>query len=247
LHFLLPFVIFGVVILHVIALHITGSNNPLGIDPKGPQDTIPFHPYYTAKDSFGLALWVTAFAAVVFFAPNFFGEPENYLKANPLQTPAEIVPEWYFLPYFAILRAINFDIWFIDAKLGGVIAMFGSILLLFVVPWLDRSKVRSARFRPIYKWFFWILVLDCFILGFVGGHPPDELVFEGTGGDEEGGFRFIHLGQISTFWYFFHFIILLPLLGMLEKPKPLPTSISEPVLGGGQTAAGAAAKPMEKA
>ncbi len=247
LHFVLPFVIFGVVILHVIALHITGSNNPLGIDPKGPQDTIPFHPYYTAKDSFGLALWIAAFAAVVFFAPNFFGEPENYLKANPLQTPAEIVPEWYFLPYFAILRAINFDIWFIDAKLGGVIAMFGSILLLFVVPWLDRSKVRSARFRPIYKWFFWILVLDCFILGFVGGHPPDELVFEGTGGDEEGGFRFIHLGQISTFWYFFHFLVLLPLLGTIEKTKPLPTSISEPVLGGGQVTAGATAKPMEKA
>ncbi len=151
------------------------------------------------------------------------------------------MPEWYFLPYFAILRAINFDIWFIDAKLGGVVAMFGSILLLFVVPWLDRSKVRSARFRPIYKWFFWILVLDCFLLGFVGGHPPDEQVFEGL------GLKFIILGQIGTFWYFFHFIILLPLLGVLEKPKPLPTSISEPVLGGGQVASGATAKPMEKA
>jgi ubiquinol-cytochrome c reductase cytochrome b subunit len=242
LHFLLPFVIVGVVALHVIALHVTGSNNPLGIDPKGPQDTIPFHPYYTAKDSFGLAIWITLFAAVVFFAPNFFGEPENYVRANPLVTPAEIVPEWYFLPFFAILRAVNFDILFIDAKLGGVIAMFGSILVLFVVPWLDRSKVRSARFRPIYKWFFWILVLDCLLLGFVGGHPPDEKVFEGIE-----GLKFINLGHLGTAWYFFHFLVLLPLLGMFEKTRPLPTSIAEPVLGGGQSAAGAAAKPMEKA
>jgi quinol-cytochrome oxidoreductase complex cytochrome b subunit len=235
-------VIVGVVALHVIALHVTGSNNPLGIDPKGPQDTIPFHPYYTAKDSFGLAIWITLFAAVVFFAPNFFGEPENYVRANPLVTPAEIVPEWYFLPFFAILRAVNFDILFIDAKLGGVIAMFGSILVLFVVPWLDRSKVRSARFRPIYKWFFWILVLDCLLLGFVGGHPPDEKVFEGIE-----GLKFINLGHLGTAWYFFHFLVLLPLLGMFEKTRPLPTSIAEPVLGGGQSAAGAAAKPMEKA
>ncbi len=242
LHFVLPFVIFAVVALHVVALHVTGSNNPLGIDPKGPQDTLPFHPYYTAKDSFGLAVWITLFAAVVFFAPNFFGEPENYLKANPLQTPAEIVPEWYFLPYFAILRSIDFDLWFIDAKLGGVIVMTGSILVLFVVPWLDRSPVRSARFRPVYKWFFWIFLLDCVLLGFVGGHRPDALVFEGVKQLE-----FIDLGHVGTAWYFIHFLVIIPVLGMIEKTKPLPTSIAEPVLGGGQAAAGAAAKPMEKA
>ena len=242
LHFLLPFVILGVVVLHVIALHVTGSNNPLGIDPKGPQDTIPFHPYYTAKDAFGLAVWITAFAAVVFFAPNFFGEPENYIKANPMQTPAEIVPEWYFLPYYAILRSIDFNLWFIDAKLGGVIAMFGSILVLFVVPWLDTSKVRSARFRPLYKWFFWILLLDCILLGYVGGHPPNEQVFKGVSWLE-----FIDLGHIGTAWYFFHFLILLPLLGRFEKTKPLPTSITESVLNSGDTSSGRAINSVEGA
>jgi ubiquinol-cytochrome c reductase cytochrome b subunit len=241
LHYLLPFLIFGVVILHVISLHVSGSNNPLGVDPKGPQDTVSFHPYYTMKDSAGLAIFVTIFAFFVFFAPNFFGEPENYLAAQPLTTPAEIVPEWYFLPFFAILRSINFDIWFIEAKLGGVIAMFGSILVLFVVPWLDKSPVRSAKFRPVYKWFFWIFLLDCFLLGWVGGRAPDNLVFEGL------GLKVIHLGYLSTFWYFFHFIILLPLLGIFERPKPLPKSISESVLGGGTAGASATAKPMEKA
>ena len=241
LHYLLPFVIFAVVALHVIALHITGSNNPLGIQPKGPQDTVPFHPYYTAKDSFGLALWVTAFAVVVFFAPDFFGEPENYLEANRLVTPAEIVPEWYFLPYYAILRSFDFPIWFIEAKLLGVIAMFSSIFVLFFVPWLDQSKVRSCRFRPIYKWFFWILVLDCALLGFVGGHPPNATVFEGVK-----WLTFIDLGHVGTAWYFLHFLVILPIVSRLETPRPLPSSIAEPVLGGGHPA-GAAAKPMEKA
>ena len=139
LHYLFPFLIFGVVILHVIALHVTGSNNPLGVDPKGPQDTVPFHPYYTMKDSVGLAVFVTIMAAFVFFAPNFFGEPENYLEAAPLVTPAHIVPEWYFLPFFAILRSIDFNIWFIEAKLAGVLAMFGAIFVLFLLPWLDKS------------------------------------------------------------------------------------------------------------
>ncbi|MEK9660884.1 MAG: cytochrome b/b6, partial [Alphaproteobacteria bacterium] len=241
LHYLLPFVLFGVVILHVIALHITGSNNPLGIDPKGPQDTVTFHPYYTIKDSFGLAVWVIIFAAFVFFAPNYLGEPENYLEANPLSTPAEIVPEWYFLPFYAILRSIDFNILFIPAKLGGVIAMFASILVLFVLPWLDGSPVRSGRFRPKFKIFFWILLVDCVILGAVGGHPPSDPVY----GME--WISWITVGQIGTAWYFLHFIIILPLLGLFERPKPLPASIAEPVLGGGATTTGAAAKPMEKA
>jgi len=120
--------------------------------------------------------------------------------------------------------------------------MFGSIFVLFVVPWLDRSPVRSARFRPVYKWFFWILLLDCFLLGFVGGHPPTAKVFEGVEWLE-----FIDLGHVGTAWYFIHFLVILPVLGMVEKTRPLPTSIAEPVLGGGQAAAGAAAKPMEKA
>jgi ubiquinol-cytochrome c reductase cytochrome b/c1 subunit len=209
LHYLLPFAIVGVVVLHLVALHRFGSGNPLGIDVKGPQDSIPFHPYYTAKDSFGLGIFLIAFAAVVFFAPNLFGEPDNYIPANPLVTPAHIVPEWYFLPYYAILRAI-------PNKLLGVLAMFGSILVLFILPWLDTARVRSAKFRPTYRKFFWVLVIDCFVLGYVGANPPEGW--------------FILVGRISTFYYFFHFLILLPVLGLIERPLPLPQSISAPVL-----------------
>jgi ubiquinol-cytochrome c reductase cytochrome b subunit len=237
LHYLLPFVIVGVVVLHVLALHKHGSNNPLGIDTKGPQDSIPFHPYYTVKDYFGIGVFLIFYAALVFFNPNFFGEPDNYIPANPMATPTHIVPEWYFLPFYAILRAVP-DIWFIEAKLGGVIAMFSSILLLFVLPWLDHSPVRSARFRPTYKWFFWIHLVDCLVLGWVGANPPDALFH---------GVPFVVIGRIATAWYFIHFLIVLPLLGFFEKPKPLPTSISEPVLKGGGKLAGATAKPMEKA
>ena len=209
LHYLLPFAIIGAVLLHLVALHRFGSSNPLGIDVKGPQDSIPFHPYYTAKDSFGLGVFLILFAGVVFFAPNLFGEPDNYIPANPLVTPPHIVPEWYFLPYYAILRAI-------PDKLLGVIAMFGSILVLFIVPWLDTARVRSAKFRPTYRKFFWVLVVDCIVLGYVGANPPEGW--------------FVITGQIATFYYFFHFLILMPVLGLIERPLPLPQSISAPVL-----------------
>jgi ubiquinol-cytochrome c reductase cytochrome b subunit len=242
LHYLLPFVIVGVVVLHLVALHRFGSNNPLGIDPKGPQDSIPFHPYYTVKDMFGLGVFLIVYSCFVFFSPNFFGEPDNYIPANPLVTPPHIVPEWYLLPFYAILRSITFNIWFIDAKLLGVIAMFASIAVLFVLPWLDRSPVRSAKFRPIYKQFFWVLLADCLILGLVGARSPDAPVFGGLP-----GFQYVHLGQIATAYYFFHFLILLPLLGVFERPLPLPASISQPVLKGGAVLAGARAHPMEKA
>ena len=217
LHYLLPFVILGVVGLHVAAVHVHGSNNPLGIDTKTPKDTLPFHPYYTTKDGFFVVAFLTVFAFFVFFAPNFFGEPDNYIPANPLSTPEHIVPEWYFLPFYAILRAVP-DIWFIPAKLAGVLAMFGSILILFVVPWLDGSKVRSARFRPIYKVAFWLLALDCLVLGYAGANPPD-------------GFA-LWAGRVATLYYFFHFLILLPLLGKIETPLKLPNSIAEAVLQG---------------
>ncbi len=233
LHYLIPFLIVGVVFLHLWALHRFGSNNPLGIEAKGPQDKIPFHPYYTAKDAFGLGVFLLAYAAIVFFAPNSLGEAINYVEANPLVTPAHIVPEWYFLPYYAILRSITFDIWFLSAKLIGVVLMFGSIMILFLLPWLDFSPVRSAKFRPIYKQFFWILVFDCVVLGWVGAKPPEP--------------PYLYFGQAATAYYFFHFLILLPLLSIFERPRPLPSSISEPVLKGGGTPAGAAAKPMEKA
>jgi len=209
LHYLLPFVIVAVVALHVVALHVHGSNNPLGIDPKGPQDTVPFHPYYTIKDGFGLTVFLIIYAIFVFFMPNALGEPVNYVPANPLATPNEIVPEWYLLPFYAILRAI-------PDKLSGVIAMFGSIGLLFLLPWLDTSRVRSCTFRPIYKWFVPVLVIDVLILGYCGAHPPEGY--------------FVPLARVATFYYFFHFLILLPVLGKIERPLPLPPSIADAVL-----------------
>jgi len=169
LHYLLPFIIVAVVGLHLIALHRFGSNNPLGIDAKRPQDTIPFHPYYTIKDLFGLAVFLLIYAYFVFYAPNSLLAADNYIPANPMQTPNHIVPEWYLLPYYAILRAV-------PNKLLGVIMAFGSIFLLFIVPWLDTSPVRSARFRPVYKWVFWLLVIDVIALGWVGANPPEGLV-----------------------------------------------------------------------
>jgi ubiquinol-cytochrome c reductase cytochrome b subunit len=232
LHYLLPFIIVGVVFLHVVALHITGSNNPLGIEVKSPQDTVPFHPYYTIKDSVGMVVFLLVFALLVFFAPNFFGEPDNYIPANPLVTPNAIVPEWYFLPYYAILRSV-------PDKLLGVLCMFGSILVWFILPWLDTSPVRSARFRPIYRVMMFVLPIDMIMLGIVGHHHPEGI--------------WIITGRVFTALYFLHFAAL-PFVGLFEKPLPLPESISRPVLpanrksggGGGPLPAGAAAKPMEK-
>jgi quinol-cytochrome oxidoreductase complex cytochrome b subunit len=225
LHYLLPFVIFGLVFLHLWALHTHKSSNPLGIDVTGEQDTIPFHPYYTAKDALGLGVFLIVYLSFVFFAPDFFGEPDNYIEANPLQTPPHIVPEWYFLPFYAILRAITFDIWFIPAKLIGVLMMFGSIAVLLVLPWLDTSKVRSARFRPLYKQFFWLFFFDCLALGYIGANPPEGL--------------FVIAGQVATFWYFFHFLVIVPVLGKLERPRPLPESISAAVTRRGVKTGGA--------
>ena len=226
LHYLLPFLILGVVILHVWALHIPGSNNPLGIDVKGPQDQIPFHPYYTVKDAFGIGVAMILFAILIFYAPNFLGHPDNYIKANALQTPPHIVPEWYYLPFYAILRSI-------PNKLFGVIALFASILILFAMPWLDRSKVRSARFRPVYKVFFWVFVIDVLVLGHIGSQSPEKILF--TAGDFT--FSYVAFGQVFTFYYFLHFFVIVPLVGIFEKPKPLPESISKAVLKGGAAAA----------
>jgi ubiquinol-cytochrome c reductase cytochrome b subunit len=225
LHYLLPFVILAVVLLHLIALHRFGSNNPLGIEMKGPQDTLPFHPYFTIKDLFGLAVFLLIYSFFVFYAPNFLGSSDNYIPANPMQTPNHIVPEWYLLPYYAILRSV-------PNKLLGVIMAFGSIFLLFLVPWLDSSPVRSARFRPVYKWVFWLLVIDVIALGWVGANPPEGLV--------------VMVGQIATLYYFVHFLILFPVIGRLERPRPLPTSIATAVLQGGGTRLGGAGAPLAK-
>ncbi len=209
LHYLLPFIIVGAVVVHLWALHTVKSNNPLGIDIKGPQDTIPFHPYYTVKDFFGFGIFLIVFALFVFYMPNSLGSAENYDEANFMVTPPHIVPEWYFLPFYAILRAI-------PDKLGGVIAMFGAILVLFVIPWLDTSRVRSARFRPIYKQFFWILVADALFLGYLGAQLPEGW--------------YVTASRLATAYYFAHFLIIMPLVGWFERPKPLPASIAEPVL-----------------
>ncbi|WP_395172648.1 cytochrome b [Roseibium alexandrii] len=226
LHYLLPFMIFGVVLLHVWAFHTTGNNNPTGVQPKTKQDTIPFHPYYTIKDLFAIIVFMILFAYFVFYLPNYLGHADNYIEANPLVTPAHIVPEWYFLPFYAILRAV-------PDKLGGVVLMFGAIAVLFILPWLDTSKVRSGAYRPLFKQFFWIFAANAVVLGYLGAMPAEGI--------------YVIMSQICTTIYFAYFLIALPLLGFLEKPKPLPASISESVLKGGSgTPVGAAAAPETK-
>ena len=217
LHYLLPFVIAGVVILHIWALHIPGSNNPTGVEVKDEQDTVPFHPYYTAKDGVGVGVALLVYCALIFYAPNLLGHPDNYIPANPLSTPAHIVPEWYFLPFYAILKSFTVD-FIMSAKLWGVLAMFGSILLLFFLPWLDSSPVRSANYRPTYKWFLLVLLVDVLVLGYVGGAAPSPGV--------------ILIGQFATAYYFLHFLVILPIVSAMERPRPLPNSITEAVLAG---------------
>ena len=209
LHYLLPFVIAGVVVLHIWALHVAGQNNPAGIDAKSSKDTVAFTPYATIKDAFFLACFLVVFGWFVFYIPNYLGHPDNYIPANPSVTPTHIVPEWYYLPFYAILRAI-------PSKLGGVTMLLLSIVLLAFLPWLDTSKVRSATYRPLYRQFFWIFVAVVIGLGYLGSQPP------------EGGF--VYAARILTAWYFIHLLIILPLSGFIETPKPLPASISEAVL-----------------
>jgi ubiquinol-cytochrome c reductase cytochrome b subunit len=225
LHYLLPFMIAGVVVLHIWALHVVGQNNPTGVPIKSGKDAVPFTPYATIKDVFATIVFIMFFAWWVFFLPNYLGHADNYIPANPAVTPAHIVPEWYFLPFYAILRAI-------PDKLGGVIAMFGAIVVLALVPWLDTSRVRSANYRPLYRQFFWVFVIVCVLLGWLGAKPP------------EGGY--VIAARICTAWYFIHFLVVLPLLGLFETPKPLPSSIAETVLGkkgGAGMPVGAAAEP----
>lgn len=218
LHYLLPFVILGVIILHVWALHIPGSGNPTGVPVKTKEDTLPFHPYYTTKDGVGLGVFLIIFVILTFFAPNLLGHPDNYIAANPLSTPAHIVPEWYFWPFYAILRAFTVDFLFIPAKLLGVLAMFGAIALLFFLPWLDTSPVRSGNYRPLFKKFFWFGLIPCIIiLGYCGVMPAEGL--------------YILTAQIASAYYFAHFLIILPIISRIEKTLPLPDSITEAVTG----------------
>ena len=229
LHYLLPFMIAGVVVLHIWALHVPGSNNPSGIEKKSVKDTLPFHPYFTVKDGFALSCFVMVYVWFAFYVPNFLGHADNYIEANPAVTPSHIVPEWYFLPFYAILRAI-------PDKLLGVLAMFGSIAIMVVLPWLDTSKVRSGAYRPVFQVFFWLFAINAVILGWLGAKPP------------EGGY--VIASRICTAYYFAYYILILPLLGLFETPKALPASIAESVLGKGSSASamasGAASEPSTK-
>jgi ubiquinol-cytochrome c reductase cytochrome b subunit len=218
LHYLLPFVIAGVVVLHIWALHHVGQNNPTGLDIKSPSDSVPFTPYATIKDTFALSVFVLLFAWFVFYVPDYLGHSDNYIEANPLSTPPHIVPEWYFLPYYAILRAI-------PDKLLGVIAMFSSILLLIFIPWLDTSRVRSTKYRPLYRWFFWMFIVSVIALGYLGSKPAEQ--------------PYLGWARVFTAYYFLHLLVILPIIGVIENPKPLPRSISEAVLGKGAARQGA--------
>lgn len=224
LHYLLPFAIAGVVVLHIWALHVVGSNNPTGLSVKKDSDTVPFHPYMTIKDGFALSVFVLLFAWMVFYAPSYLGDVENYNQANALKTPEHIVPEWYLLPFYAILRAI-------PSKLFGVLAMFGSIALWFLAPWLDTSRVRSAKYRPAFKWAFWLFVISFIGLAYLGAKPPEGW--------------YVIWSRIFSAYYFIYFLILMPLLGLIETPRPMPNSITESILGklgsGAGVPAGAAA------
>ena len=202
---------------------MVGSNNPTGIPVRSDSDTVPFKPYITLKDLFAIGVFAMVFAWFVFFAPNYLGHADNYIEANQLATPPHIVPEWYYLPFYAILRAI-------PNKLFGVVAMFGAILVLFFVPWLDTSKIRSTKYRPMYKVFFWLLVFTCLALGYLGAKPPEGI--------------YVILARLFTIYYFAHFLIIMPVIGIIETPSSMPTSITESVLAkGGRGTGGSFAVP----
>ncbi len=235
LHYLLPFMIAGLVVLHVWALHVTGQTNPTGVEVKDERDTVPFTPHATIKDGFAMIVFLIAFCWFVFYMPNYLGHADNYIPANSLVTPSHIVPEWYFLPFYAMLRAITFDIGPITAQLGGVLVMFGAIIILFFVPWLDTSRVRSTSYRPMYKIFFWIFAANAVLLGWLGSRPAEGI--------------YPLLSLIGTIYYFGHFLVVMPVLGLIETPKKLPNSITEAVLakaGAKRVPAGAAAAPEHK-
>ena len=210
LHYLLPFMIAGVVVLHVWALHVHGSNNPAGIEKKTDKDTLSFHPYFTVKDGFALVCFLVLYTWLVFYVPNYLYNSDNYIVANPLQTPVHIVPEWYYLPFYAILRSI-------PSKLIGTATMFAAVLIIAFLPWLDTSKVKSAAYRPLYRIFFWLFVACCVLLGYMGSQPPEG--------------AYVLAARFLTVYYFLFFLVILPLLGRYEKTKPLPVSIYDAVLG----------------
>ncbi len=245
LHYLLPMILVGLTVVHIWAFHTTGNNNPTGVEVRrsskedAAKDTLPFWPYFVLKDLFALALILAVFFAVVGFMPNYLGHPDNYIEANPLQTPAHIVPEWYFLPFYAILRAFTSEVWvvqfasfvtggIIDAKFFGVLAMFGAIAVMALAPWLDTSSVRSGRYRPMFKWWFALFFVNFFVLMWCGAMPAEE--------------PYATISLIATTYWFAYFLVILPLLGVIEKPLAQPATIEDdyathyaPATGGTQT------------
>jgi len=194
LHFTMPFVIVGAVLIHLILLHEVGSNNPLGLTLK--TENIPFYPYFYTKDLFGLMVLFLVFFTFVFYYPNTLGHPDNYIEANPMKTPLHIVPEWYFLPFYAILRSI-------PNKIGGVIGMFGSLVILLTIPFTNSSEIRSTAFRPIFKVCYWLLVVAFLLLGWVGQMPVE--------------YPYTEIGVISMIYYFAFFLVIIPFLGKIES------------------------------
>lgn len=194
IHFLLPFVIAGVTLIHLALLHKVGSSNPIGSDAG--IDDIPFYPYFVSKDLFAFSVYLLVFATFVFYFPNVLNHPDNCIPADPLQTPAHVVPEWYFLPYYAILRSI-------PHKAGGIVAMLGSLLVLLIIPFTNTSDVRNTTYRPLFKIFFWLFIVDFVILTWVGQKPVKDY--------------FILTGQIATIYYFLFFIVLIPVIGKVES------------------------------
>jgi len=230
LHYLLPFAIVGLVIVHVWAFHTTGNNNPSGVEVRrgskqeAGRDTLPFWPYFVIKDLFALVVVLAVFFAIVGFMPNYLGHPDNYREANPLATPEHIVPEWYFLPFYAILRAFTADVWVvmfadwitggvIDAKFFGVLAMFGAMVVMALAPWLDTSSVRSGRYRPMFKWWFWLLAIDFVVLMWCGAQPAEP--------------PYSTIALIGSAYWFVHFLVILPLPGVIEKPMPVPETVED--------------------
>jgi ubiquinol-cytochrome c reductase cytochrome b subunit len=194
IHFVLPFIIAGLSLIHLALLHKNGSNTPIGSDSG--VDDIPFYPYFVSKDIFAFSCFLVFFAIFVFYFPNVLNHPDNCIPADPLQTPAHVVPEWYFLPYYAILRSI-------PSKVGGILAMVGAILILLIIPFINTSNVRNSTYRPIFKFFLWLFLADFIILTWVGQKPVKD--------------TFIVVGQVATFYYFFFFIILVPVIGVIES------------------------------
>ncbi|MEM9437867.1 MAG: cytochrome b N-terminal domain-containing protein [Pseudomonadota bacterium] len=230
LHYLLPFVIAGLVIVHIWAFHTTGNNNPTGVEVRrtskeeAERDTLPFWPYFVIKDLYAMAVILLVFFAVVGFMPNYLGHPDNYIEANPLATPSHIVPEWYFLPFYAILRAFTPDVWLvmgvnwitggiIEADFFGVLAMFGAIAVMAIAPWLDTSTVRSGRYRPMFKVAFWLLGADFMFLMWLGAMPAEPI--------------YANLSLLGSTYWFAYFLVILPLLGLVETPETPPATIED--------------------